>query len=101
MRFSLKVLTIAFGAATAFAATITLPASPASAQGAGCPCNISASARDLSRKFFGCGGNDWTYTGSVEWAGSRNITIFKGAKGGKEIGVATGGLRVCPKSLCV
>jgi hypothetical protein len=31
VRFSLKVLTIAFGAATAFAGALTLPASPASA----------------------------------------------------------------------
>jgi hypothetical protein len=30
----------------------------------------------------------------VDWAGNRNITIWKGAKGGKEIGRTVGNLRL-------
>jgi hypothetical protein len=83
VRFSFKVLTIAFGAATAFAGALTLPASPASAQGASCPCNFTLSARQMKRKFYACGSQAFHVE---DWDGTRNLQVFKSAKGGKEYG---------------
>jgi hypothetical protein len=86
VRFSHKALTIALGAFTAFTAfagAVTLPASPASAQGASCPCNFTLSARQMKRKFYACGSGAFH---QKDWDGSRKLSVFKSAKGGKEYG---------------
>jgi hypothetical protein len=85
VRFSLKILTIAFGAATAFAGAVTLPVSPASAQGASCPCNFTLSARQMKRKFYGCSSTAFPQE-PEKWDGTRSLHVFKSAKGGKEYG---------------
>lgn len=54
-----------------------------------CPCDFTVSTRELSRDFYFC--NRATFSGTgYDWAGARNLDIFKGAKGGKEPGSTKG-----------